>query len=55
MRWSSLALVVVCAVVVLVCVVAALRGRPLALLPGAVAAAVALRELRRLQRARRTR
>ncbi|MCC2314333.1 hypothetical protein [Cellulomonas xiejunii] len=52
-RWSSLLLVVVCGLVVLVCVGAALRGRPVALVPAAVAAALALREVRRLRRARR--
>lgn len=51
-RWSSLLLVGVCGVLVVVCVVAALRGRPLALLPAGVAAALAAREVRRLQRAR---
>ncbi|MBD7919032.1 hypothetical protein H9657_12190 [Cellulomonas sp. Sa3CUA2] len=51
-RWSSLLLVVVCGLIGLVCVVVALRGRPAALVPGAVVAAVALRELRRLRRAR---
>ncbi|GAA4623272.1 hypothetical protein GCM10023113_07560 [Cellulomonas oligotrophica] len=49
-RWASLALVAGCTLVVLVCVVAALRGRPWALAPGAVAAAIALREIRTLHR-----
>jgi len=53
--WSSLLLVIGCGVVALVCVLAALRGRPLALVPGLVAAAVALREVRGLRRARRPR
>ncbi|GIG40749.1 hypothetical protein [Cellulomonas phragmiteti] len=52
-RWSSLLLVAACGLLVVVCLVAALRGRPLALAPAAVAAALALREVRRLQRARR--
>ena len=55
MRWSSLLLVVVCVLVAGVCLVAALRGRPFALVPGAVVAAIALREVRRLQRVRRAR
>lgn len=50
MRWSSLLLVAGCALVALVCLVAALRGRPLALVPGLVAAAIALREVRVLRR-----
>lgn len=55
MRWASLALVAGCAVLALVCVVAALRGRPWALVPGAVVAAIALREVRTLRRADRDR
>ncbi|MCC2336029.1 hypothetical protein [Cellulomonas wangsupingiae] len=53
-RWSSLLLVVGCGALALVCLVAALRGRPLALVPGLVAAAVALREVRVLRRGRRS-
>ncbi|UZN02912.1 hypothetical protein [Cellulomonas sp. S1-8] len=53
-RWSSLLLVVGCGVLTLVCVAAALRGRPVALVPGLVAAAIGLREVRHLRRAGRT-
>ncbi len=49
-RWASVATVVGCTVVALVCVGAALRGRTWALVPGVVAAAIAFRELRALQR-----
>jgi hypothetical protein len=50
MRWASLATVVGCALVALVCLVAALRGRAWALVPAVLAAAIALRELRALRR-----
>ncbi|MGW6128443.1 hypothetical protein ACWFNE_00310 [Cellulomonas sp. NPDC055163] len=49
-RWASVATVVGCAVVALVCVAAAARGRTWALVPGLVAAAIGFRELRVLQR-----
>ncbi|ADG76038.1 conserved hypothetical protein [Cellulomonas flavigena DSM 20109] len=54
MRWSSLLLVGVCGVVVLVCLGVAARGRPLALVPAGVAAALAAREVRRLRRVNRS-
>ncbi|MDM8086415.1 hypothetical protein QUV83_16710 [Cellulomonas cellasea] len=49
-RWASVATVGGCALVLLICAIAALRGRPWAWAPGLVAAAVGLRELRALQR-----
>lgn len=49
-RWASLATVAGCGLVLVVCAVAALRGRPWAWAPGLVAAAIGLRELRALQR-----
>ena len=52
-RWASLATVVGGIVVALVCLVQLLRGRTWAWLPLLVAAAVALREVRYLQRVAR--
>ncbi|GIG21296.1 hypothetical protein Cch01nite_20200 [Cellulomonas chitinilytica] len=49
-RWASLLTVLLCVVVVLVCVAAALRGRRWALVVALVAAAIAVREVRALQR-----
>jgi len=49
-RWVSLAVVIGCAVVALVCLLALLRGRTWAWVPGAVAASVGVRELRALRR-----
>ena len=43
-------LVAGCALVVLVCLGAVLRGRTLALVPGLLAVVLALRELRRFRR-----
>lgn len=53
MRWASLATVVGCALLALVCVVAVARGRTVAWVPGSVAAGIAVREVRALQRNRR--
>jgi 4-hydroxybenzoate polyprenyltransferase len=49
-RWASLLTVLLCVLVVVVCVGAALRGRRWALVVALVAAAVAVREVRALQR-----
>lgn len=54
-RWSSLAVVLGGSALALVCVVAALRGRTWALVPGLVCAATALREVRALRRLDRAR
>lgn len=51
--WSSLATVAGATAVAVVCLLVALRGRPWAWLPFTLAAAVAVREVRVLQRARR--
>ncbi|MBO0899075.1 hypothetical protein J1G42_03700 [Cellulomonas sp. zg-ZUI222] len=50
--WPSLLLVTGCVVLVLVCLVAAVRGRPAALAPAALAGLLALREVRRVGRTR---
>ncbi|PFG44531.1 hypothetical protein ATJ88_3258 [Isoptericola jiangsuensis] len=49
-RWSSVATVVGAGVIALVALVAALRGRTWAWLPFVLAAAIAVREVRYLQR-----
>lgn len=49
-RWSGLAVVVGALVLTVVCLVAALRGRIWAVVPGLVCAATALREVRALRR-----
>ncbi|MCG7285188.1 hypothetical protein MHY85_04260 [Cellulomonas sp. ACRRI] len=49
-RWSSLAVVLGAGALALVCLVLALRGRPWAWLVGFVCAAIAVREVRALQR-----
>jgi 4-hydroxybenzoate polyprenyltransferase len=49
-RWASLLTVLLCVLVALVCVGAALRGRRWALVVALVAALVAVREVRALQR-----
>ncbi|WP_277211016.1 hypothetical protein [Isoptericola croceus] len=51
--WSSVATVVGAAVVALLCLAVVLRGRPWAWFPFGIAVAIAVRELRVLQRARR--
>jgi len=52
LSWSSLLLVTGCVVLVLVCLVVAVRGRPAALVPAALAGLLALREVRRVRRTR---
>ena len=49
-RWASLATVVGCVLLALVCLVAVLRGRAWAWAPGLVSAAIAFREVRALRR-----
>ena len=49
-RWASLATVVGCALLALVCLVAVLRGRAWAAVPGLVVTAIGFREVRVLQR-----
>ncbi|HZL02890.1 MAG TPA: hypothetical protein VFC48_07170 [Cellulomonas sp.] len=49
-RWASLATVAGCALLALVCLVAVLRGRTWAWVPGLVVTAIAFREVRVLQR-----
>ncbi|HEY0215432.1 MAG TPA: hypothetical protein VGC57_03455 [Cellulomonas sp.] len=49
-RWSSLAVVLGAGALTLVCLVAVLRGRVWAVVPGLVCAGVALREVRALRR-----
>ncbi|WP_407320387.1 hypothetical protein UQW22_08020 [Isoptericola halotolerans] len=51
--WSSLAMVAGAAVVAVLCLLVALRGRPWAWLPFVFAAAIVVREVRFLQRSRR--
>ena len=52
-RWASVAVVVGAVVIVALCLGAALRGRTWALVPGAVALAIAVREVRALKRGQR--
>jgi hypothetical protein len=52
-RWASLATVVGCALLALGCLTAVVRGRTWAWVPGLVAAAIAVREVRVLRRGRR--
>jgi hypothetical protein len=49
-RWASVATVVGAGLIAVVALVAALRGRPWAWLPFALAAGIAVREVRYLQR-----
>ncbi|PVU82685.1 hypothetical protein DDP54_06305 [Cellulomonas sp. WB94] len=49
-RWASVATVAGCALLALVCLVAVLRGRTWAALPGLLATAIGFREVRVLQR-----
>ena len=49
-RWASLATVVGCFLLALACLVAVLRGRAWAWVPGLAAAAIAFREFRGLRR-----
>lgn len=49
-RWASVATVAGAVVLALVCLAAAARGRVWAWVPGIIAASVALREVRALQR-----
>ena len=49
-RWASLATVAGCGLLALVCLVAMLRGRAWAGIPGLVVTAIAFREVRVLQR-----